>query len=64
MVFEKNANFFAENCQKWQKFAILKSTPIFVRIARFTIEIKNKLAYYYIHLRHLLALLYLYKYQK
>jgi hypothetical protein len=23
----KNANFFAENCQKWQKIVILTSTP-------------------------------------
>jgi hypothetical protein len=27
LVFEKNANFFAENCQKTQKIVIIKSTP-------------------------------------
>jgi hypothetical protein len=28
LVFEKNANFFAENCRKSQKFAITTSTPV------------------------------------
>jgi hypothetical protein len=27
LVFEKNANFFAENCRKSQKIVILTSTP-------------------------------------
>jgi hypothetical protein len=27
LVFEKNANFFAENCQKWQKIEIVTSAP-------------------------------------
>jgi phosphoserine phosphatase len=27
LVFEKNANFFAENCQKPQKIVIITSTP-------------------------------------
>jgi hypothetical protein len=27
LVFEKNANFFAENCQKSQKNVIITSTP-------------------------------------
>jgi hypothetical protein len=27
LVFEKNANFFAENCQKLQKIVIITSTP-------------------------------------
>jgi hypothetical protein len=27
LVFEKNANFFAENCQKSQKIVIISSTP-------------------------------------
>jgi hypothetical protein len=27
LVFEKNANFFAENCQKSQKTVIITSTP-------------------------------------
>jgi hypothetical protein len=27
LVFEKNANFFAENCQKSQKIVIVTSTP-------------------------------------
>jgi hypothetical protein len=27
LVFEKNANFFAENCQKSQKIVIITSTP-------------------------------------
>jgi hypothetical protein len=27
LVFEKNANFFAENCQKSQKIAIITLTP-------------------------------------
>jgi hypothetical protein len=27
LVFEKNANFFAENCQKSQKIVIIASTP-------------------------------------
>jgi hypothetical protein len=27
LVFEKNANFFAENCQKSQKMVIITSTP-------------------------------------
>jgi hypothetical protein len=28
MVFEKNANFFAENWQKAQKIATIASTPV------------------------------------
>jgi hypothetical protein len=28
LVFEKNANFFAENCQKSQKIVIITSTPV------------------------------------
>jgi hypothetical protein len=27
LVFEKNANFFAENCRKSQKIVIITSTP-------------------------------------
>jgi hypothetical protein len=27
LVFEKNANFFAENCQKLQKIVIITSVP-------------------------------------
>jgi hypothetical protein len=27
LVFEKNANFFAENCRKLQKIVIITSTP-------------------------------------
>jgi hypothetical protein len=27
LVFEKNANFFAENCQKSQKVVIITSAP-------------------------------------
>jgi hypothetical protein len=27
LVFEKNANFFVENCQKSQKIVIITSTP-------------------------------------
>jgi hypothetical protein len=27
LVFEKNANFFAENCQKSQKIVIITSVP-------------------------------------
>jgi hypothetical protein len=27
LVFEKNANFFAENCQKLQKIVIITSSP-------------------------------------
>jgi hypothetical protein len=27
LVFDKNANFFAENCQKSQKIVIITSTP-------------------------------------
>jgi hypothetical protein len=27
LVFEKTANFFAENCQKSQKIVIITSTP-------------------------------------
>jgi hypothetical protein len=27
LIFEKNANFFAENCRKSQKFVIITSTP-------------------------------------
>jgi hypothetical protein len=27
LVFEKNANFFAENCRKSQKIMIITSTP-------------------------------------
>jgi hypothetical protein len=27
LVFEKNANFFAKNCQKLQKIVIITSTP-------------------------------------
>jgi hypothetical protein len=27
LVYEKNANFFAENCQKSQKIVIITSTP-------------------------------------
>jgi hypothetical protein len=27
LVFEKNANFCAENCQKFQKIVIIASTP-------------------------------------
>jgi hypothetical protein len=27
LVFEKNANFFAENCQKSQKIVVITSTP-------------------------------------
>jgi hypothetical protein len=27
LVFEKNANFFAKNCQKSQKIVIITSTP-------------------------------------
>jgi hypothetical protein len=27
LVFEKNVNFFAENCQKSQKIVIIASTP-------------------------------------
>jgi flagellar biogenesis protein FliO len=27
LVFEKNANIFAENCQKSQKIVIITSTP-------------------------------------
>jgi hypothetical protein len=30
LVFEKNANFFAENCQKSQKIVIITSTPDYV----------------------------------
>jgi hypothetical protein len=29
LVFEKNANFFAENCRKSQKIVIITSTPGF-----------------------------------
>jgi hypothetical protein len=46
LVFEKNANFFAENCQKSQKIVIITSTPAvcfssanlkkFVSVARVT----------------------------
>jgi hypothetical protein len=33
LVYEKNANFFAENCQKSQKIVIITSTPdFFVKI--------------------------------
>jgi hypothetical protein len=28
LVFEKNANCFAENCRKWQKIVIITSTPV------------------------------------
>jgi hypothetical protein len=28
LVFEKNANFFAENCRKSQKIVIITSTPV------------------------------------
>jgi Ni,Fe-hydrogenase III small subunit len=28
LVFEKNANFFAENCRKSQKILIITSTPV------------------------------------
>jgi hypothetical protein len=28
LVFEKDANFFAENCQKSQKIVIITSTPV------------------------------------
>jgi hypothetical protein len=27
LVFEENANYFAENCQKSQKIVIITSTP-------------------------------------
>jgi hypothetical protein len=27
LIFEKNANFFAENCRKSQKIVIITSTP-------------------------------------
>jgi hypothetical protein len=27
LIFEKNANFFAENCRKNQKIVIITSTP-------------------------------------
>jgi hypothetical protein len=30
LVFEKNANFFAENCRKSQKIVIITSTPALV----------------------------------
>jgi hypothetical protein len=29
LVFEKNANFFAQNCQKSQKIVIITSTPVY-----------------------------------
>jgi hypothetical protein len=29
LVFEKNANFFAENCRKWLKIVIMTSIPGF-----------------------------------
>jgi hypothetical protein len=29
LVFEKNANYFAENCQKSQKIVIITSTPVY-----------------------------------
>jgi hypothetical protein len=32
LVFEKNANFFAENCQKSQKIVIITSTPDWANI--------------------------------
>jgi hypothetical protein len=34
LVFEKNANFFAKNCQKSQKIMIITSTPGFVNTGK------------------------------
>jgi hypothetical protein len=34
LVFEKNANFFAENCRKSQKIVIITSTPDFIGLVR------------------------------
>jgi hypothetical protein len=34
LVFEKNANFFAENCQKSQKIVIITSTPDWANFRR------------------------------
>jgi hypothetical protein len=48
LVFEKNANFFAENCRKSQKIVIITSTP--------SREPTNPLyKSNYIHVRHTLA---------
>jgi hypothetical protein len=35
LVFEKNANFFAENCRKLQKIVIIPSTPVHGHITYF-----------------------------
>jgi hypothetical protein len=35
LVFEKNANFFAEKCQKSQKIVIIKSTPYAAKVRGF-----------------------------
>jgi hypothetical protein len=35
LVFEKNANFFAENCQKSQKIGIITSTSGSLKIEQF-----------------------------
>jgi hypothetical protein len=34
LVFEKNANFFAENCQKSQKIVIITSVPVYGKWTR------------------------------
>jgi hypothetical protein len=34
LVPEKNANFFAENCRKWQKIMINTSTPDFIDVLK------------------------------
>jgi hypothetical protein len=47
LVYEKNANFFAENCRKSPKVAIITSTPAFcttatagIRIVLFPVVVK------------------------
>jgi hypothetical protein len=40
LVFEKNANFFAENCQKLQKIVIITSTPDRCNFFNFFVTLK------------------------
>jgi hypothetical protein len=40
-VFEKNANFFAENGRKSQKIVIITSTPVCFTFHRFVVELER-----------------------
>jgi WD40 repeat protein len=46
IFFWKNANFFAENCQKSQKIVIITSTPDYLFINRFSSFLVQELAQY------------------